>query len=561
MVRRRRSWALLLALSFLLTGGPRPLWAVAGAPGATPPAGQQDDAQTEEPSSAPAPSPAAPAPAIGLQLGEIRTVPVRGVTRIAIGNPEVADVSIVSVNEVLLQAKAFGTTNLILWDDNGQTTLSVEVVDPTINGIANQLRQMIRELDLPNVEVRREENKIFLTGEVVRKEDLDRLEQMLSAYDSKQVTSLVALPLPPPPPPPTPPQSIQLTVQLVEMNRDDTDNMGVDWSDSTTFTETPFGALGPKGKTLEKRVREAFKFGALSRTGLSAKVNMLVTQGKARILAEPKLVAASGKEATATLGAEVPVITASSVSSGTVTQNIQFKKTGVELKFTPTILEDQHSIQLVIDTKVSSIDTTNAIVVDGITVPGFKVRHAQTEVVTDSGQTMLISGLLQDEDRKNLSQLPGLGNIPVLGNLFRSTEFTQGKTELVIMVTPELRADAGASSEHNVALEQALSSAELPGAANDPALRYALQVQDRVARAIRYPASQKELGMSGRVKLRVHLFRDGSLDKAMVSEPSGNEVFDEEALKAVQTQAPYPPFPSDLLQQELWLDLPVFFKP
>jgi pilus assembly protein CpaC len=495
---------------------------------------------------------------ISLERGAIHPVPVHNVTRVAIGNPDIVDVTIVSVNEVLLQAKAFGTTNLILWDEQGQTTTMVEVVDPTTEAIATQLRQVIQGLGLSSVQVRREEDKIFLTGEVSRQEDLERIEQMLAAYDRK-VTNLVTLPAVQAPPA-VPPPTVQLTVQLVEMSRDDTNNFGVDWSDSTTFTETPFGALGPQGVSMAARLGEAFRWGALSRGGLSAKLNLLVTQGKARILAEPKLVAASGSEATATLGVEVPIITATNVSSGTVTQNIEFKQTGVELKFTPTVLENQRSIRLVVDSKVSTIDKTNAITVSGIVVPGFKVRHAQTEIVTDSGETILITGLLQDEDKKNLSQLPGMGSIPVLGNLFRSTEFTQGKTELVIMVTPELRADAASSVEHSFALEEALAGAEAPPA-DDPALRYALQIQDRVAKAIRYPAGEKEKGIGGRVKLRLHLFRDGTLEQAVISEPSGIEVFDTEALTAVQSQAPYPPFPSELPQQDLWLEFPVLFKP
>jgi TonB family protein len=249
------------------------------------------------------------------------------------------------------------------------------------------------------------------------------------------------------------------------------------------------------------------------------------------------------------------------VSSGTVTQNIEFKQTGVELKFTPTLLEDQQSIRLVLDSKVSSVDTTHAITVDNIEVPGFKVRHAQTQIVTTSGETVFITGLLQDEDRKNFSQVPGVGNIPVLGHLFRSSNFIRGLTELVIMVTPELQAGAGMPAESHFALEQALSSSDLPASGNDPVLRYALQIQDRIAKAIRYPAREREAGLSGRVKLRVRLLRDGTLAEAMISEPSGTELFDSEALQAVQRQAPYPPFPPELAQSDLSLEIPVLFTP
>ena len=272
--------------------------------------------------------------------------------------------------------------------------------------------------------------------------------------------------------------------------------------------------------------------------------------------------AASGKEATTVLGVEVPVITVTSVSSGTVSQNIEFKQTGVELSFRPTVLDDEkRSIQLTINVKVSSVDETSGITISGVLVPGFKVRQTQTEVVTSSGESVFIAGLLQDEERNNLSQLPGLGSIPVLGNLFKSTEFNRGKTELVVVVTPEMTTETGTKADRTTAVEQALATMEVGESVDDPRLRYALQVQDRIAKSIQYPGRERDAGMGGRVKLRLHLFRDGRLGRAMVTEPSGIAVFDSEALKAAETQAPYPPFPSDLPQQDLWLELPVLFRP
>jgi len=517
------------------------------------------EAAADEPLEEPAALEAFPG-ALTLKPGEIRSLAVRGLRRIAIGNPAVLDVRIVSANELLLQAKATGTTNLILWDDEGQHVSSVDVVDQAPDQLEAQLTQLLRELNLSGVRLKREDSRFFLVGEVASQREMDQLEQMLSAY-KEQVTNLVALPEPPPPPPPAPVQAVKLTVQLIEMNRDATDKLGVDWNDSLTFTETTFGAAGPTGASLPARLREAFRIGSLTRTGFSQVLNMLVSQGKARILSEPKLVASSGKEATASLGVEVPIITTTSVSAGTVSQNIEFKKTGVEMKFTPTVLNgDGQEISLVIDAKVSSVDKSVAIVVSGITVPGFKVRHTTTEITTGSGQTVFITGLLQDEEKKNISQVPGAGSIPVLGNLFRSTEFTLGQTELVMVVTPEIAAGQEASLDRTYALEQALASAEVADAVSDPALRYALQVQERIARSLRYPQGEQEAGRSGTVKLRLHLFRDGTLGHVMVTEPSGSELLDTEALKAAESQAPYPPFPSDLPQQDLWLELPVLFR-
>ena len=497
---------------------------------------------------------------LSLEVGEVRPFSVDGVIRIAIGDPEVMDVTVVSENELLLKAGSAGTTNLILWDRAGQHITNIEVIDPTQEALEDRLRQLLQELDLPGVQVTREEDKIFLTGEVPSETELDQLEQMLAAYGG-QVTNLVVAPPPPPPPPPLPPPAVKLTVQLVEMNRNDTDKLGVDWMDRLTFTETAFGAAGPADVSQAARLGEAFRVGALSRTGASAVVNMLVSEGKARILAEPKLVAASGKEATTTLGVEVPVITVTSISAGTVSQNIEFKQTGVELKFEPTVLEDGHSIQLVLNAKVSSIDTANAITVSGITVPGFRVRETKTEIVTDSGQTVFIAGLLQDEEKKNLSQLPGIGNIPVLGPLFRSTEFTTDQTELVIMVTPEITTEREVTADRAFALDQALASAELAAAVDNPSLRYALQVQQRIASALTYPTLEADLRRDGRVTLRLHLLQDGTLERVMITEPSGTDAFDREALRVAESQKPYPPFPSDLVQHDLWLDVPVLFRP
>lgn len=330
-------------------------------------------------------------PLISLGRGEVRSMAIDGLTRVAIGDPEVIDFTVISGNQLLLRAMALGTTNLILWDRTGEHTFRVTVASAL-------------------------------------------------------------------------PESVKLTVQVVEMDREAKNKLGVDWMDSVTFSETTFASLGPTNVSQIARLGEAFRLGALSRTGASAVLNMLVSEGKARILAEPKLVTSSGKEASAFIGVEVPVLTATSISAGTVTQQIEFKETGVKLKFQPTVLDDKPSIQLVIDAKVSSIDTTKAITVAGILVPGFRVRQTQTEIVTKSGEAVFIAGLIQDEEKQNLGRLPGLGKVPILGPLFRSKEFASGQTELVIIVTPQLRAKAEMIADRAAAVDHALAAAEVSAA-------------------------------------------------------------------------------------------------
>jgi len=237
------------------------------------------------------------------------------------------------------------------------------------------------------------------------------------------------------------------------------------------------------------------------------------------------------------------------------------------LKMTPTVQrrDDGSRITTVIESEVSGVDKTVGLSVpvgtNTILVPGFKVRRATTEVTTASGETIVIAGLLEAEDTHDLTQVPGLGNIPVVGRLFRSPETKATQRELVIAVTPELLEDEGETTDRRLALEQALAVAEVTASVDDPRLRYALQIQDRIAKAIRYPQREKELDMDGTVKLRLHLFADGTLGRAVVTESSGLEALDLEAIKAAESQSPYPGFPTQMTERELWLDVPVIFRP
>ena len=493
-----------------------------------------------------------------LEPKQIRSMSVDEIKRVAVGDPEIVDVTVVSPNEILLQAKAVGTTNLILWDRQGQHIMSVEIVDRTSEAVEAQLIQLLNQLQLPGVRVKRENGKIFLTGEVSRQDDLSRLEQMVSAY--RDVTNLVRVselaPAPTPPPP-----LVKLAVQVIELNRTDLEKLGVKWSESVAFTEPEV-----TDRTLNTAL---FRWGtSLTRGSVSATLNALVQQNRARVLAEPKLVTASGKEASSFIGVEVPVLTAttSSTTTSAVSTSIEFRKTGVLLKMTPTVrASGDQKITTVIEAEVSSVDTSVALNVpvgnQTVAVPGFAVRKANTEDTTASGETIMIAGLLQVEDKRDVSQVPALGSMPVLGRLFRSPEAKSTQRELVVAVTPELLGEGAVSAEKAIALEQALAVAEVTASVEDPTLRYALQVQDRIAKSTRYPVREKELGLSGQVKLRLHLMRDGTLRQAMVSESSGFESFDQAALRAAESQAPFPPFPSDLAQSALWLELPVLFRP
>jgi TonB family protein len=258
-----------------------------------------------------------------------------------------------------------------------------------------------------------------------------------------------------------------------------------------------------------------------------------------------------------------------------VSASIEFRETGVLLKMTPTVYttEAGQKITTIVAAELSDRDTSVALDVpvgsQTVSVPGFKVRKINTEVTTSSGESIVIAGLLKVEDTHNVSQVPAVGSLPVLGRLFRNPEKEFIQREVVIVVTPELLTPAAPASakapadERTTELEEALDTAQVKvvPSVEDPVLRYALTVQERVAQAIKFPFHQPSSPMGGRVKLRLHLFRDGTLGRAVVAESSGIDSFDTEAVKAAELQSPYPAFPSEITHQDLWLEVPVVFRP
>ena len=531
------------------------------------------------PASPPSKNAAAPAgakTALSLEQGELRRVAVDNVERIAIGDPDVLDLTVVSPTEVLLQAKAIGKTNVIVWDRHGQTLWDVSVVDRAQEGLETAVAQLVQALKLPHVIVKAEHGRVFVVGDVGSEAEAQQVERALEAFPG--VVNVVRI-IAQAPTPPVPAPLVRLAVQVIDVSRSDLDQLGINWSQSLAYTGpsetsvTFMDALTRIGTTLNRDLG--------SRGSVTATLNALVQQNRARILAEPKLVTASGKQASSFVGVEVPIIKATSFGSdtGSTSASIEFRETGVVLTMTPLVnpsADAEHKITTTVQAEVSSVDSSVALSIPvgtkTIAVPGFKVRKANTEVTTASGESIVIAGLLQSEDTFTNSQVPALGSIPVMGRLFKAPKTESSQRELVIVVTPDLlgpATSAGAGGEKQTAVEQALAVAEVSASetvattAHDPILRYAMAIQERIAKAIHYPGRERDRSISGQVKLKLHLFSDGTLGRALISESSGIEAFDLEALKAAEVQAPYPPFPPELSKQkrELWLELPVVFRP
>lgn len=523
----------------------------------------------------------------GLQLliGQIHTMAVAEVKRVAIGDPNLVDVTIISPQQILLRAKQPGLTNLIVWDTLGQHDTVIQVMSPgalpeskvtrSTDEISAELEEIFDQLGFPPLEILPRGEKVFLFGAVEDDEQFTSLEKVLDEFEDRVVNLVRIRPSgkPDAKTQDTGGPLVSLLVKVVEINRKDLEKLGVKWSESIKLSEQAMSAASVQDTI--------FRIGqTVSRDSLSATITALVQANRARILAEPKLVTSDGKEASSFIGLEVPIVTATSFGTGTstVSASIEYRQTGVLLRMTPHIVDYEPSpehvgkITVVMEAEISGIDNSVGLNVpvgsQTAFVPGFTVRRANTQVTTNSGETIAIAGLLQAEDTNTLDQVPGLGNIPVLGRLFRAPSKESTQRELVITVTPELLISqrAMAKQPNQVMSQPQAQAASVSRVVSttptaDPRLHYALEIQKRIAQAIRFPMQARTLQRAGTVKLRLQLFSDGSLGRTQVIESSGSYLFDEEALSASKLQAPYPPFPPQLTERELWLEVPVIFSP
>jgi pilus assembly protein CpaC len=174
-----------------------------------------------------------------------------------------------------------------------------------------------------------------------------------------------------------------------------------------------------------------------SPNAVSATVEALATEGFLTVLAEPNLTAVSGQTASFLAGGEFPVPVVQNVSAGTSAISVQFQQFGVQLAFTPTIIDADH-LNLRVRPEVSQLSTEGEVTISGFTIPALTVRSAETTVELASGQSFALAGLLQHNTEQDISKIPWLGDIPILGALFRSNKFQNNETELVIIVTPYL---------------------------------------------------------------------------------------------------------------------------
>lgn len=374
---------------------------------------------------------------ISLYAGEAASRRVPGtLRRVAVGDGEVVNVINVSKHELVFIATKAGETNVHLWmADGSQHDVEVVVNGGKAEGLAETIRELL--VDAPGVVVRAVGPNVFVSGNEVDAASAARIAALQKVYP--QIVNLAS----------TDPVGMRpmvlMDVTIMEFSKDAVEDLGIRW-DSTingpvgglirdAQTNDYFRVL-PKDEDTFAQIRDSLPnrlpgpqgyFGIA--TTIASQINLLMSRGKAWVLAEPKLSAKSGSSATFLVGGEVPIVVPSVLGQ----TQIEYKEYGIRLNINPTV-NRANDVATSIMAEVSRIDPS--VSVQG--VPGFLTRRVETELNVAAGETIVISGLLDRKASKAADKLPILGDIPVLGRLFRSDAFRGNRTELVIFVTPRI---------------------------------------------------------------------------------------------------------------------------
>lgn len=360
---------------------------------------------------------------------------------LSIANPQIADISTLSDRTIYVLGKTPGRTTMTLLAPDGSLITNVEVrVTPDVTELKERLREV---LPGENIEVRPANDGLVLSGTVSSPAAVDRAIDLANRYAPDRVSNLMVV---------GGSQQVMLKVRFAEMNRSVRKSLSSSMGISGASSSGDVGIIGGNGTYIEgsnltnlfdgdpdTAVNRSSESNGVFGIGVGAGnlqfsvlLEALETKGFVRTLAEPNLTALSGQNASFLAGGEYPIPVTD--TNGRVT--IQFKEFGIRLNFTPRVISK--NINLRMEAEVSGVDPTTTYTDGGLTISGFSTRRTSTTVEMQDGESFAIAGLLQDDFQSLKGQVPWLGDIPILGTLFRSSEYERDQTELVIIITAHL---------------------------------------------------------------------------------------------------------------------------
>ena len=378
---------------------------------------------------------------VEVSLNESKYMAASGITRLAVGNPAIADVQLLSSGDFLLVGKKAGTTSLIVWSDGGRRTEYTVYVAGNDHGMASAIQDAI---GYPKVHVQMMKDRVMLRGKVENQYEHDVAMKIAGLYtggDGSGVIDLLEM---------EHPSQIRLEAQIIEINSDYTKNLGIQyWSQTPGSNSSSGGSTGNPNNDITVGTAGLFyggeDFSSSRKHGgwlgshvanVNVTLQALINEGKARILSRPSITTMSGKTANILIGGRIPI----PVSDGNGNVSIDWHEYGVKLNIEP-VVDSEDKITSKVHAEVSTLDYSHGVKIDSFSVPGIATREAESEVNVRSGMTMAIGGLINSEDAKIVSKIPLLGDLPIIGRFFRHTSNTRDKRELIILITPTLVAD------------------------------------------------------------------------------------------------------------------------
>jgi len=532
-----------------------------------------------------------------LYRGDIVGLKVYSLTRIAISNPGVVEIVKADVDEVLLSGKALGQTQIFLWDEYGKRSVLARVMEQDLDMMRERIEQLLGAAEIKGVTLQHStyEGKLIATGKVnkVQKEEFDKVIENFGDFIINMVETQGDL--------------IQIDAQLTQLNTTLQKVLGVEWDSSFSMDEVsyPTNQNGFFG--------DIFKIGDLERTELiNATVNALLTTSEARTLSRPSVVVSDGEEANILVGGEVPIVS-TTTSDGAISENVTYKNYGVELTVKPEIKDDD-KIDVQIDVSVRDLGDAYG---DN---SSFTTTSAQTRVLLDDGQTVIIAGLIKQGEISTETKVPFLHKIPIIGLAFRNKSYLKSPDqELVISLTPHLRRQKNKLKTNKELLEEeavkqkaaevkrvriqlddeglmidsddtflpAGEEMSLPEDVSEfldeeindvmqavehsvsgkaslssvEGLRaYAKAAQQKIADRISFPFQAKEEGWEGVVTLTLTILKDGSLEDVELKKSSGYDIFDQDALNTARIVSPFDSFAKDITKEQVVITVPVVYN-
>jgi pilus assembly protein CpaC len=386
---------------------------------------------------------------LSLEVGQNRLLETSTpLGRVSVANPDVADLKVVTNTQLLMTAKAVGDTYLTLWDKADAPLVMSLHVTLNLGALQKQLKELFPE---ETITVSSVGDLVVLSGEVSDIRIPERALAIGRLHAQKIANQLKVRGQ----------QQVQLEVKFAEVSRTGLREIGVNVfhnnGDRVLGMASPSQPVGGFATTYPNQVpgtniagvpavytgarADTFSlyFSGLSKFPFSALLQLLEQNTLAKTLAEPTLVAMTGQEARFLAGGEFPI----PLASGLGTVQVTYKKFGIQLAFTPTVLSDG-LINLKLATEVSEIDPSLGVQLGGFSVPGLSSRQSESTVRMRDGQSFAVAGLLSDKARTSIAKVPGLGDVPILGALFRSSQFRRDETELLVVITTRLVHPVGA---------------------------------------------------------------------------------------------------------------------